>query len=346
MNTQVRESANTESQSFLATIDDALGAMERTVDGVLDALIGDLGGSQTITHTLRRCPQCWKYKDHPSAFIGARGVAIGTCTACRDRYGGWDRKTTKEKQADRKAFPVLGDSRVLFVVRSGNRKLGGIPSSITERGSCPPTCGFYGAGCYAEYSVLGHHWRSTPVRGESWGSFCQEIEALPEGQLWRHNTAGDLPGPKTRVDHEKLSRLVVANAGKRGFTFTHKPVLRGSHEDAKRNRDAIGRANRNGFTINLSADGVDQADALWSLAIGPVAVVLPSSTPDRSFKTPNGHPVVICPAELSERVTCATCALCAKVDRHSIVGFRAHGQSKREVSELVQLRMKRAKDRP
>ncbi len=193
--------------------------------------------------------------------------------------------------------------------------------------------------------MLGHHWRSTPVRGESWESFCREIEALPDGQLWRHNTAGDLPGLKTRIDHAKLSRLVAANKGKYGFTFTHKPVLYGSHEDAKRNRDAIERANRSGFTINLSADGVEQADALWDLTIAPVAVVLPSTTPDRSFKTPNGHPVVICPAELSDRVTCATCALCAKADRHSIVGFRAHGQSKREVSELVQLRTKTGNER-
>ncbi len=107
---------------------------------------GDLDASQAPIRTLRRCPQCWKYKEHPSAFIGARGVAIGRCTECRVRYTGWDRKTTKEKQAERKAFPVLGDSRVIFVVRSGNKKLGGIPSSITERGSCPPTCGVLRSG--------------------------------------------------------------------------------------------------------------------------------------------------------------------------------------------------------
>ena len=296
---------------------------------------------RTARHELRRCPQCWRYKATPSAFLGARGLPIRTCSACRARYGKWDTKTTEEKQAERTPFPISGDSHVLFTLTSGNRKLGGIPSSLTERGLCPPTCGFYGAGCYAEYNVLGHHWRGVPERGEAWESFCGRVAELPDGQLWRHNTAGDLPGPRTKIDRDKLSSLVAANTGKLGFTFTHKPVLPDSHEDASANRDAIADANRLGFAVNLSADGVEQADKLWDLGIAPVAVVLPASTPGRSFKTPHGHPVVVCPAELSERVTCASCALCAKRDCHSIVGFRAHGQAQREVSELVQLRPRR-----
>ena len=56
------------------------------------------------------------------------------------------------------------------------------------------------------------------------------------------------------INPRMLAELVAANRGKRGFTYTHKPP---SQECA-----AIRRANRNGFTINLSADTLEEEDKL------------------------------------------------------------------------------------
>ncbi len=59
--------------------------------------------------------------------------------------------------------------------------------------------------------------------------------------------AGDLPGHGDRIDTLMLAELVEASRGRRGFTYSHKPASR-------ENLAEIRRANRKGFTINLSAN--------------------------------------------------------------------------------------------
>lgn len=179
------------------------------------------------------------------------------------------------------------------------------------------------------------HWSRVPERGLTWSDFCAEVSALPPKQLWRHNEAGDLPGEDQRIDSGKLFLLVVANMGRRGFTFTHKPVL-GRTSMLRHNRAAVTVANLHGFTVNLSADSLVEADKLAALGVAPVVVVVPSDAP-RRLRTPAGRHVVLCPAETHE-LTCDECRLCASRTRKSIVGFRAHGQMRKHVSELVTLR--------
>ncbi len=281
------------------------------------------------TEEQRRCPQCYRFFPWPSSFMGARGVPVLRCVTCTKKYLGWERKTDAEKTAAQTKRARTGDGfTVTFVSRSLNRKLGGIPVSITDQRSCPPSCPLQGQGCYAEFHVLGYHWRRTATRGISWRAFCLKVAALPPGQLWRHNEAGDLPGVGDDLNVPALKALVHANRGRRGFTFTHLPLRSLPH------RRAVKHANASGFTINLSADSLADADAKADRNLGPVAVVLPSDAPTRGIRTPAGRHVVVCPAEVSG-LTCSECRLCAHATRKSIVGFRAHGQSKAMVSELV-----------
>jgi hypothetical protein len=284
----------------------------------------------------KRCAQCWQFHAI-SKFVGARGGIVTWCASCREKYRGRGKGTWKDRSlADRAS--VRGSrvdselqNRVTFNPRSGNMKTGPIPVSISEPATCPPSCSFYNAGCYASYGKLGAHWRRVSERGVSWSSLCERIRALKPGQLWRHNEAGDLPGKGEDIDADMLDELVIANAGRRGFTFTHKPVIA-----CERNADLVRKANDAGFTINLSADSLDQADALMALKIGPVSVVLSEDAP-RRFRTLAGHTVVTCPAQ-THSITCMTCELCSKSHRKSIVGFRAHGQFKAFVTELVRSR--------
>jgi hypothetical protein len=288
---------------------------------------------------VKRCPQCWR--DKPVSAFRRRKAGFPLtrlCLDCRKRYGGWEAKTLREKLAG--AAPRVDPAptgRVTFARRSGNRKLGGIPSSISERGTCPPSCGLYDAGCYASYGMLGAHWRRTSDRGLPWPEFLARVRALPEGTLWRHNEAGDLAGTGEDLDGPMLVELVEANRGRRGFTFTHRL--------APDNFELFQWANLEGFTVNLSADSLEQADALYQdptdddafTRAGPVAVLLPYDAPDVGIRTPAGRRVVVCPAQTSG-LTCAECELCSHPFRHSIVGFKSHGQFKRHVPELVQLR--------
>jgi len=160
-------------------------------------------------------------------------------------------------------------------------------------------------------------------RGLPFDEFVKEISQLPEDTFWRHNEAGDLPGKGDDIDKEQLSDLVKANQGKRGFTYTHKPVL-----DNPENAEAVKEATEKGFTVNLSANSLEEADGLKELGLSPVVVVL---TPDqvKASSTPSGNRVAICPNYLDRGITCNTCRLCQRSTRKAIIGFPVHGSGKK-----------------
>jgi len=141
-----------------------------------------------------------------------------------------------------------------FVKQSGNRKTGPIPVTYSQRETCPPSCPHYRADCYAEDYYTRMVWDKVPKRGGDLAALCTSIAALPEGQLWRMNVAGDLPGQGETVDPVALGDIVWANRGRKGFTYTHKKTL-----------DAIDWAKHAtdwGFTVNLSADDAGEEDIL------------------------------------------------------------------------------------
>ena len=227
----------------------------------------------------------------------------------------------------------MRDYNVSLTTVSRNAKTGPIPVSTTSRDTCPTACPFANnQGCYAENGPLNLFWQKVTARklGASWDEFTKQVAKLGKGALWRHNQAGDLPGDGFAIDSVALAKLVKANKGKRGFTYTHYDSL--ANEG---NRDAIAHANANGFTVNLSANNLDHADQLASLGIAPVAVVLPSNvTGNVTLATPNGRKVVVCPATYRDDTTCASCGLCAR-KRDAIIGFPAHGVQKRKASAIA-----------
>lgn len=226
--------------------------------------------------------------------------------------------------------------RVQFTRVSGNRKTGLIPVTTSASVTCPAACPFRhdnAGGCYAAGGPLALLWRKVDagLAGLSWDEFLQEVRRLPKGQLWRHNQAGDLPGDGDAIDVAAFGELILANKGRNGFTYTHKPV---TGDYRLTNGGMIATANREGFTVNLSANDLVHADELASLDIGPVAVVLPAEQ-TAATRTPAGRPVAICPAVLSDEVSCASCGLCANAKRKAIIGFPAHGASKRKASRVA-----------
>jgi hypothetical protein len=211
---------------------------------------------------------------------------------------------------------------------SSNAKTGPIPVSTSAATTCPEACPFKKSGCYADSGPLAIHWSkvTSGKRGIDWLSFIKQVRSFPAGQLWRHNQAGDLPGVGDKVDAKALRELVDANAGKRGFTYTHKPLSLG-------NLSAIRSANKRGFVVNLSANSVPHADRLAKTGL-PVAAVVPQNSPDR-FTTPEGNRVVICPAQRVDGLSCDKCRLCAKGNRGFIVGFKPHGTGAKRVERIT-----------
>lgn len=235
---------------------------------------------------------------------------------------------------------------------SSNSKTGPIPTVMISRGSCPPSCPLYSGGCYARGGNVRLHWDRVDDRGMRFDDLLGHIRNFPHNQIWRYAVAGDLPGTGEKVSPFLLQRLVSANAGRRGFTYTHKNPLNPTIATA------IAAANRRGFTINLSSNNVAQADDYLRLRIGPVVTLIPEDFGEdaltiskltgkekavrrwRNVQTPEGVPVVQCPAEYNDSVQCANCGgsagpMCQRADRSFVVGFTVHGVSKRKASDVA-----------
>ena len=231
--------------------------------------------------------------------------------------------------------------KYLIALKSGNPITGPIMVTTSPRMTCPSACPFRKGGkgdlaglCYAEHGALGGFvWTlldRTPagktimnnIRVFDFVELLSIIRSLPPDAMWRHNVAGDLPtNNRSTIDRAALEHIVDANRGRRGFTFTHYDVL-----DNLSNRQAIKEANENGFTINLSGNSPEHADALMDLRIAPVTTILPENVRTNQ-KTPKGRTIVICPTFTHEGVTCASCGLCAR-QRSTIMGFPAIGGQK------------------
>ena len=222
-----------------------------------------------------------------------------------------------------------------LTLKSSNVKTGPIPVSTSSAATCPPTCPFNNSqGCYAGSGPLALHWRKITdgTRGDQFAEFLDKIQALPNGQLWRHNQAGDLPGNGLEIDGAALGDLVKVNFNKRGFTYTHyDPSI---NDNAK----YIKGANQFGFTINLSANTPAHADELSALNIGPVVTVLPGDQVENSY-TPAGRKIVVCPATIRDDVSCSTCKLCAVTDRTVIIGFPVHGTQKKKAARVFEIKL-------
>lgn len=224
--------------------------------------------------------------------------------------------------------------KIQLSLKSKNKKTGPIPVSMSDRKSCPTNCQLKGNGCYAETGPLSWVWSKVPTSKTSlsWSQFCDQIKALPKGQLWRHNQAGDLPAHSDgTLSASRLRRLVRANSGRRGFTYTH-------HELSKINRAVLARVNNDGFTVNVSADNLYQAAEIFEHFKLPTVTMLPIDAPNyQTVSTEDGTlvSVVACPADKSDRVSCATCALCADSSRDYVIGFRVHGARKKAANIIA-----------
>lgn len=202
-----------------------------------------------------------------------------------------------------------------FIQASTNRKTGPIPQTYTSRDSCPPSCPHFRTSCYAEAFHTRLNWDKVNQRGTDLDGLVRAINRLPKGQLWRANVAGDLPGEGEQVDAHALGEIVRANRGRKGFTYTH-----------KKSPDALQWARHAtawGFTVNISADDAGEADRYAAQGL-PTVCIVPIDTPKHTT-TPEGRPVLVCPAQTTEGMTCALCGLCQRADRRQIIGFRAHG---------------------
>ena len=225
--------------------------------------------------------------------------------------------------------------QVHITKRSANAKTGRMPVTTTEQSSCPTTCPHINGNCYAKSGFhLRQHWDkvTSHQRGGSWSDLCEYIRTLKPRQLWRHNQAGDLPYGKfdgqELITLPLLKDLVDANksSGARGYTYTHHKL------DYLHNLEAVKYANKNGFTVNASCETLSQVDK--AISEGVPAVVVVDNSKDVPTHTPDGHKLVVCPAQTSD-TNCVDCGLCAQSKRKCAVAFLAHGNRAKKLNATL-----------
>ncbi len=242
---------------------------------------------------------------------------------------------------------------------SRNRKAGPMPVGYSSRETCPTSCVLRKNGCYAEQAPLGWVWDKVDngTLGVPFSEFTRQVEELiPRRGIWRYGVAGDLPGIGDGILPNLLEALVTANRRRRVIAYTHKPVI--DSPWAKHNRGQILEAIQGGFNINLSANSLEQADALMDLQLAPVVTILPKAYGRRKSKnggwaetitkyrdrtdplpkiTEGGRKIAVCPATYTN-TTCAECQACASPrPGDAIIGFPAHGSeaAKAELAHKV-----------
>ena len=165
-------------------------------------------------------------------------------------------------------------------------------------------------------------WDKLSVSGLSYADLLDEISRLHRNTLWRHNDAGDLIGNGDTIDLTALASLVKANAGRRGFTYTHWPW--------RKNAEAIRWANLYGFTVNVSLESVDEALAAYKAGL-PVAVIREQT---ENLEVIDDIKFVVCPAQ-TKGWTCKECGLCQQADREYVIVFKPHGTKRKTLIKML-----------
>ena len=178
--------------------------------------------------------------------------------------------------------------------------------------TCPRTCPYLGAGCYAQGGNVAIHERRASVDRDAAivSAAVAMVWAARTGRVARLHVSGDVMGPDGRVDHAYVHGLadvarsvstLRGGAGPVAWTYTHAPA--GPWVELLREA---------GVAVRLS----DRAGA-WG------AVVVADRSDARVKRAGMSSPLAVCPAQLSG-TTCATCRLCwARPD--VTIAFVAHG---------------------
>lgn len=220
---------------------------------------------------------------------------------------------------------------VHFSAKSSNSKTGPMMVIRQSEDTCAPGCPFNGKGCYGQQGPLYHFvWKkvSAGKLAKSWESVLQAVRNLAPRSLFRMSEVGDLPHKDGEIEEKKLQDLIDASQGKRPICYTHHDV------NSEHNRRLIQHANTSGFTINLSANNLKDADKKAALGIAPVAVPIPADPKDWPKTTPEGRPIVVCLHD-TKGLTCLECGVCAVASRKAIIGFPAHGSGKRKLEAVL-----------
>ncbi len=213
--------------------------------------------------------------------------------------------------------------KVIFVVKSSNKKTGPMPQCYVHRNTCPTVCPLRNYhGCYGDSPRTNLVWRRLD-RGEgiTWNELCNKVSSLRE--LWRYGVIGDLPGKNYHINTRLMMQLCDANDYNQCMTYTHKWMQNHAINILK-----IKRINDRGITVNLSANTMHDVDDLVYLGL-PITIMTKEYPKyylcheTTIVQTPKLNRVMLC-RHYTHGMQCIDCGLCSRVHRIPI-GLPVHG---------------------
>jgi hypothetical protein len=201
-------------------------------------------------------------------------------------------------------------------------KSGVVPTRYSDaaKESCKAVkCPLFGNGCYA-WNSTGGMALSSHAKKAATGADMSFAAILPKvarsARMARITAIGDA-GAIPEQARDAIN--AVRNAGLAAVGYTH-----GWRDIA---------ASLAGMLMASCENGTDAdtaVDAGWR-----AATILPSDAPMTGNRTPKGRPIVVCPAQRNDAVTCNTCRLCDAGRSGPVIGFIVHGNQEGKANAVA-----------
>lgn len=208
---------------------------------------------------------------------------------------------------------------------SGNVKTGRMGVSYRSESTCPTECTFYRSGCYGTGRLWAYANKS--ANGMSIESATDAIrKASPSGaRYFRDRVLGDIANADGTADVDYLVNIAKAcePVGVTPYGYTH--AWRAM------SREDVERVRASGYALNASCETLADVEHANALGLDPVLVndAIPEGT------RVAGRKVVTCPEQTGRVADCASCGICATVDRRNVIRFTVHGTAKRAAHAAI-----------
>lgn len=217
----------------------------------------------------------------------------------------------------------------IAVERSDNKKIGNASATYVTQATCPKTCPFLNAGCYAETGFVGLHARRLEEHADPASAALEESAAIDRlsgkrdlrmhvvGDVTSNDGAKNLAGAAARYLNRAQSLPV------RVWTYTH----------------AWRSLRRKSFgPISVLASCETTQDVKKARKKGyATAIVVDKFKSDKAW-TEDGIKIVPCP-EMTRGIVCTDCRLCLNDNNLKKAGitiaFEAHGSNAEKVRQTV-----------
>ena len=224
--------------------------------------------------------------------------------------------------------------------RTANRKLTSdkemraVAVTRAAQQSCPPSCPFFGKGCYAEAGPSGIHSKRLTKAADGINAIdvaIAEAQAIVEfwprdGRPLRLHEVGDCREVEAARIVSEAVETVQEQGGGAAWTYTH------AWRDVP--REAWGN-------VSVLASVETAQEARDAMAQGYVpAIVATSVAEGERILSEAGLRGIGCPQETGAAKDCASCGLCFRDDRLQGVGaaiiFTPHGSGKKKVIAILE----------